>query len=134
MDEVRNLCKYSDERINDAKIALAYAVTSQVHGKEEADKAKAAAEALFSGGAEGGSIPETAVENISGMLLIDLLLSCRLAPSRSEARRLIGQGGISVNGEKVTEEFMPVTDALFVNGEMMIKKGKKIFHKAIIKK
>ncbi len=133
VDDIRELCKYSDERINDAKIALAYAVTSQVHGKEEADKAKAAAEALFSGGAEGGSIPETAIGNISDMLLIDLLLECRLAPSKSEARRLISQGGISVNGEKVTDEFMPVTAGLFAGGEMMIKKGKKVYHKAVLK-
>jgi tyrosyl-tRNA synthetase len=132
VDEIRELCKYSDERINDAKIALAYAVTSQVHGKEEADKAKAAAEALFSGGAEGGSIPETAVGDISNMLITDLLVACRLAPSKSEARRLIKQGGISVNGEKVTDEFMPVT-GLFTGGEMMIKKGKKVYHKAVLK-
>lgn len=134
LDEINELCKYGDERINDAKIALAYAVTSQVHGKEEADKAKAAAETLFSGSGEGGSIPETRVGDISDMLLIDLLLTCKLAPSRSEARRLIGQGGISINGEKATDEFTPVTAGLFVNGEMMIKKGKKVYHKVVLNK
>jgi tyrosyl-tRNA synthetase len=134
MDEIKGLCKHTDERINDAKIALAYAVTEQVHGKDEADKAKAAAEALFSGGAEGGSIPETAVGDISGMLITDLLVFCGLAASKSEARRLVSQGGISVNGEKVTDEFMPVSESLFISGELMIKKGKKIFHKAVLKK
>lgn len=133
MDEVKALCAHSDERINDAKIALAYAVTSQVHGREEADRAKAAAEALFSGGAEGGSIPETVINDIGGMLVADLLISCGLAPSKSEARRLIGQGGISINGEKVTDEFMPVSGSMFAGGEMMIKKGKKVFHKAVLK-
>jgi tyrosyl-tRNA synthetase len=133
MDEIKTLCAHNDERINDAKIALAYAVTSQVHGKTEADKAKAAAETLFSGGAEGGSIPETAVHDIGGMLVIDVLLACGLVPSKSEARRLIIQGGVSVNGEKVTDEFMPVSGSMFDGGEMMIKKGKKVFHKVVLK-
>lgn len=133
MDEVKALCAFSDERINNAKIALAYAVTSQVHGKEEADKAKAAAEALFSGGAEGGSIPQTDIHDIGGMLVIDVLISCGLAASKSEARRLINQGGISVNGEKIEGEFTAVSESMFPCGEMMIKKGKKIFHKAVLK-
>ncbi len=133
MDEVKALCAHTDERINNAKIALAYAVTSQVHGKEEAEKAKAAAEALFSGGAEGGSIPETVIDGIGDMLVIDVLVSCGLASSKSEARRLINQGGISVNGEKVTDELMPVSAPMFAGGEMMIKKGKKVFHKAVLK-
>lgn len=133
MDEVKALCSCSGERINEAKIALAYAVTSQVHGKEEADKAKAAAETLFSGGAEGGSIPETVINDIGNMLVMDVLVSCGLAPSKSEARRLINQGGISVNGEKVTDEFMLASASMFIGGEMMIKKGKKIFHKAVLK-
>lgn len=133
MDEVKALCAFSDERINNAKIALAYAVTSQVHGKEEADKAKAAAEALFSGGAEGGSIPQTDIHDIGGMLVIDVLISCGLAASKSEARRLINQGGISVNGEKIEGEFTAVSESMFPGGEMMIKKGKKIFHKAVLK-
>ncbi len=134
MEEIKELCKHSDERMNDAKIALAYAVTSQVHGKDEADKAKAAAEALFSGGGEAGSIPETAIEDISGLLITDLMVTCGLASSKSEARRLISQGGVSINGEKAVDEFLPVSESLFVNGELMIKKGKKVFHKAVLKK
>jgi tyrosyl-tRNA synthetase len=132
MDEVKELCRYDDERINDAKVALAYAVTTQVHGKEEADKAKTAAEALFSGGAEGGSIPQTVISDIGNMLVIDVLLECGLASSKSEARRLIKQGGISINGERVTDEFTPVSGSMFDGGEMMIKKGKKVFHKAVL--
>lgn len=132
MDEVRQLCGFSDERINDAKIRLAYEVTRQVHGQEEADKAKAAAEALFEGGAEGGSIPETQVGCTDGLMMIDVLMCCGLTASRGEGRRLIAQGGVCINGEKVTDEFMPVTAACFKDGVMLIKKGKKIFHKAVM--
>jgi tyrosyl-tRNA synthetase len=133
MDEVKALCKYSDERINDAKIALAYAVTSQVHGKEEADKAKAAAEMLFSGGGEGGSVPETEITSTESLLIIDLLQTCGLTASKGEGRRLISQGGLYINGEKVTNEFAPAAEKDFAGGEMMIKKGKKIYHRVILK-
>ncbi len=133
MDDIRQLCSYQDERINNAKVALAYEVTKQVHGREEADKAKAAAEALFEGGGEGGSIPETAVESIKDLLLVDLLQMCGLTASRGEGRRLIAQGGITINGNKVTDEFMPVTADCFESGEMLIKKGKNIHHKAVLR-
>lgn len=133
MDEIRQLCSHRDERINDAKVKLAYEVTRQVHGQAEADKAKTAAEALFEGGSEGGSIPETVIECIDDLLLVDLLQICHLTSSRGEGRRLIAQGGITINGNKVTEEFLPVTADCFENGEMLVKKGKKIFHKAILK-
>lgn len=134
MDEVKRLCSHKDERINDAKIALAYEVTRQVHGQEEADKAKAAAEALFEGGAQGGSIPETAVSDLKGLLLVDLLQTCGLTASRGEGRRLIAQGGVTLNGEKAAEEFMPVTEDLFRDGVLLIKKGKKIFHRVVLEK
>lgn len=133
MDEIRQLCSYHDERINEAKVKLAYEVTRQVHGQEEADKAKAAAETLFEGGSEGGNVPETVIENLSDLLLVDLLQTCGLTASRGEGRRLIAQGGISINGNKVTEEFMPVSADCFDGGEMLIKKGKKIFHKVVLK-
>jgi tyrosyl-tRNA synthetase len=132
MDEIKQLCSYQDERINDAKIKLAYEVTRQVHGQAEADKAKAAAETLFEGGGEGGNVPETVIDNINDLLLVDLLQTCGLTSSRGEGRRLIAQGGISINGNKVTEEFMPVSEDCFDGGEMLIKKGKKIFHKVVM--
>ncbi len=134
MDEVRRLCSFKDERINDAKVALAYEVTRQVHGQEEADKAKAAAEALFEGGAEGGSIPETTITSLDDLLLVDLLQTCGLTASRGEGRRLIAQGGIALNGDKVTEEFMAVTEDLFKDGALLIKKGKKIYHRVVLEK
>ncbi len=132
MDEVNRLCSFTDERINDAKITLAYEVTRQVHGQDEADKAKAAAEALFTGGAQEGSVPTTTIESIENLLLIDLLQTCGLTASRGEGRRLIAQGGIVVNGEKVESEFAPVTQESFADGQMLIKKGKKIYHKVVI--
>ncbi len=134
MDEVRRLCSFKDERINDAKVALAYEVTRQVHGQEEADKAKAAAEALFEGGAEGGSIPETTITSLDDLLLVDLLQICGLTASRGEGRRLIAQGGIALNGDKVTEEFIAVTEDLFKDGALLIKKGKKIYHRVVLEK
>jgi tyrosyl-tRNA synthetase len=133
MDEIRQLCCYNDERINDAKVTLAYEVTKQVHGQDEADKAKTAAQALFEGGGEGGSIPETVIDSINDMLLVDMLQACGLTSSRGEGRRLITQGGISINGSKVTDEFMPVTAECFDCGQILIKKGKKIYHKAVLK-
>ena len=134
MDEIKQLCSYDDERINDAKVTLAYEVTRQVHGREEADNAKKAAEALFSGADQGGSIPETIVADVSDLLLVDLMQTCGLTSSRGEGRRLIKQGGVSINGEKVTDEFMAVNEDCFENGEMMIKKGKKSFHKVVYQK
>jgi tyrosyl-tRNA synthetase len=132
MDEVNALCGFADERINDAKIALAYEVTKQVHGKDEADKAKAAAEALFTGGGGEGSVPTTEIDSVENLLLIDLLIQCGRTASRGEGRRLIAQGGIAVNGGKAEDEFMPVTKELFADGSMLIKKGKKIYHKIVL--
>ncbi len=134
IDTVKRLCSYTDERINDAKITLAYEVTRQVHGQEEADKAKAAAESLFEGGAQGGSVPETTITDMDGLLLVDLLQTCGLTSSRGEGRRLIAQGGIALNGEKVADEFMPVTASLFADGALLIRKGKKVFHRVVLGK
>jgi tyrosyl-tRNA synthetase len=132
MDEVTRLASLKDEKINEAKIRLAYEVTRQVHGQDEADKARAAAEALFSGGDDDGNMPETTIPDITDLLLVDLLQTCGLTASRGEGRRLIKQGGISVNGEKVTDEFMPIDETCFDGGILMLKKGKKVFHKVIL--
>jgi len=133
MDEVNRLSSLQDAQINEAKKVLAFEVTRQVHGEAEALKAQKAAEALFAGGESGGSIPETAIDSVDDLLLVDLMQTCGLTASRGEGRRLIKQGGVSVNGEKVTDEFLAVAENLFENGEMMIKKGKKVFHKVVLK-
>ena len=134
MTQIKQLCSFSDARINAAKIALAYEVTSQVHGRDAADKAKSAAEALFEGGTQGGSIPTTTIADVSDLLLVDLLQTCGLTASRGEGRRLIAQGGVTINGEKITDEFAAVSQAMFDSGEMLIKKGKKIYHKVVLER
>ncbi|MBT3319582.1 MAG: tyrosine--tRNA ligase [Clostridia bacterium] len=135
MDEVNRLCALEGEQINEAKKVLAFEVTKQVHGEDEAIKAQTAAQALFSGGGQGGSIPESTISqsDLDDLILIDLMQTCGLTKSRGEGRRLIKQGGVSVNSEKVTDEFMPITEDSFDNGELMIKKGKKAFHKVTLK-
>ena len=133
MSEVNRLSELKDAEINEAKKVLAYEVTKQVHGEDEAKKAQAAAETLFGGADKGGSVPETEIELTGELLLVDLMQQCSLTASRGEGRRLIKQGGVSVNDEKVSDEFLAVTQELFIDGEMMIKKGKKIFHKVVLK-
>ncbi len=134
MHEVNRLSDLQGAQINEAKKVLAFEVTKQVHGEGEAQKAQTAAAALFSGGDEGGSIPQTQIDDITDLLLIDLMINCKLCASRGEGRRLIKQGGVSVNGNKVMDEFAPITKELFENGELMIKKGKKAFHKVSLAK
>ena len=133
MDEVVRLSSLEGEKINEAKKVLAFEVTKQVHGEDEAKKAQAAAEALFGGADMGGSVPETVITSIEDLLLVDLMQQCGLAASRGEGRRLIKQGGVTLNDEKVTDEFLAITPELFINGEMMIRKGKKVFHKVVLK-
>ncbi len=133
MDEVNRLSELEGSKINEAKKMLAYEVTKQVHGQQEADKAKAAAETLFGGADKGGSVPETVIDSTDDLLLVDLMQQCGLTSSRGEGRRLIKQGGVAVNDEKVSDEFLAITPQLFKDGEMMIRKGKKVFHRVVLK-
>ncbi|KDR96681.1 tyrosyl-tRNA synthetase [Peptoclostridium litorale DSM 5388] len=131
MDEVKRLSSLEGAEINKAKEILAYEVTNLVHGKEEADKAQAAAKALFESGAMAGSIPTTSMpasEFDGGMDILELLVRTELAASKSEARRLVTQGGISVEGEKVADISFAVNSDSFTDGKIMIKKGKKVYH------
>lgn len=132
MDEVNRLSGLKDSEINEAKKVLAFEVTRQVHGEAEAQKAREAAEALFGGGAEGGSIPASEItqeEFAQNAKVIDLLIFCGLTKSRGEGRRLIAGGGISINGNKITDEFADVGISDFTDGELMVKKGQKVYHK-----
>ena len=114
---------------------LAHELTELVHGKEEADKAEATAKALFAGGGDDANMPTTTIAAsdvpAEGISVIDLLSLCQLIPSRGEGRRLIEQGGVSIDGEKVTAFDQKVSVDALKEG-VKIKKGKKIFHKAII--
>lgn len=132
MEEVRRLGALEGSKINQAKEVLAYELTKIVHGEEEAEKAQTAARALFQGGASGGSIPSTelsSVELAEGIDILTLLQKASLIPSRAEGRRLVQQGGIKLNDEKITAFDYIVTAGQFKENELMIQKGKKIFHK-----
>ena len=117
---------------NKAKELLAYSLTELVHGKEEADKALEAAKAVFGGGGNSENMPSTVLtadKLTDGKIgILDLLTECGLVPTKSEARRNVQQGGISINGEKVTD---PKTE-IEISGEVIIKKGKKVFHKVTV--
>ena len=132
MDEVRRLSALEGSEINKAKEVLAYELTKIVHNEEEAIKAQTAARALFGGGANGGSIPTTELsqsEFTDGMDILTLLTTVKLAPSRAEGRRLVQQGGIKVNEVKVDTIERKITLDDFNDGEILILKGKKNFHK-----
>ena len=119
--------------LNKAKELLAYSLTELVHGTEEADKCRSAAKSLFGGSGDSENMPSTEIpaeETENGEIVItDLLTKTSLAPSKSEARRLVQQGGISVNDEKITDAGAKIN----ISEPVIIKKGKKVFHKAMVK-
>ena len=119
--------------LNKAKEILAYELTSLIHGKEEADKCLEAAKNLFGGSGNSADMPCTelsADDMTDGKIgILDLLVKTKLAPSRSEARRLVQQGGVAVNDEKAAD----ANAMIAVDGEIILKKGKKVFHKVIVK-
>lgn len=125
MEEIREMEQWEGKQLNEAKRRLAYEVTCMVHGQEEAEKAKKASEALFGGG-EGGEIPSTKAEG--EINIIDALVLCKLAPSKGEARRLITQGGVMMDDEKVTDNTLMIQVEALKKG-VLLKKGKKNFHK-----
>ena len=131
MDEVRRLGALEGSEINHAKEVLAYEVTKLVHSKEDADAAMEAARALFTNNNASANAPTTEVELArleSGIAILEVLKETGLVPSSSEARRLISQGGISVNDIKVESIDFNVTADMLNDGVLMIKKGKKIYH------
>ncbi|MBP8762728.1 MAG: tyrosine--tRNA ligase [Acetoanaerobium sp.] len=131
MDEVRRLGALEGSEINHAKEVLAYEVTKLVHSKEDADAAMEAARALFTNNNASANAPTTEVELPrleSGIAILEVLKETGLVPSSSEARRLISQGGISVNDIKVESIDFNVTADMLNDGVLMIKKGKKTYH------
>ena len=115
---------------------LAYEVTKIIHGEEEALAAQSAAEALFGQGADDAGMPTTeiAIDKIEkGMDIVSLLIEANLASSKSDAKRLIDQGGIAVNGDKIDSVGVIISLDNFDEGKIIIKKGKKIYHKIVIK-
>lgn len=134
MDEVKRLGALPGAEINEAKKVLAYEVTKIVHGKEEAEKAKTAAEALFAGGASMENVPTVEItEDQLGCTVIDLIVNTKILPSKSEARRLIQQGGLTINDEKVTDANLVITKSSFNDKSMLIRRGKKNYNRIVIK-
>ena len=134
MDEVRAMTDMEHGAdINKAKETLAYEVTKLVHNEEEANKAQSAAKALFGGGGDTANMPSTEIALSDGLTIIDLLSQCGLIASNSEGRRLIKDGGIYLNNERITAHDYAISAADFPSGEALLRKGKKVYHKAILK-
>jgi len=130
-EKIEELSSLTGKDINIAKKELAYAITELVHGKEEAEKARSAAEALFEGGGESSSIPVTDISGDKikeGIQVLDALLLCGLISSKGEGRRLIGQAGIHVNDNVVTDQTMMLNDKYVQDGKIKFRKGKKVYH------
>ena len=136
LDKIAELEKLEGSELNKAKEILAYELTELVHGREEAEKAQATARALFSDKANDENMPTTEIteEDLTenGVGVLGLLCKAGLTASNGEARRLVVQGGISVNDEKVSDPKKTVSREELLKG-IVIKKGKKIFHKVILK-
>ena len=132
MEEVRRLGALEGQEINEAKKVLAYEVTKLVHGQEEADKAKAAAEAVFGGSGSSENMPtiELTAED-AAKKLVDVLVAADVFGSKGEARRLIQQNGLSLNDEKVTDPDYTLSEGDFTDGEAIVKKGKKKFYRLL---
>ena len=137
IEEIKAMESWEDNRINEKKEILAYELTSLVHGADEADKAKASAKALFGGSGDSENMPTTQISDsdlTDGKIgIIDLVIKCGFCASRGEAKRLIGQGGVSVNDETVSDLGKAFTKEDLQNS-LKIKKGKKHFHKAVYKR
>ena len=133
IEEIAEMEKWDDSRINEKKEILAYELTSLVHGEEEANKAQASARALFSGAGDIEHMPTTTLSDddfIDGAIgILDLLLKGKMAPSRSEAKRLVMQGGVLIGDEKVDNFSLTIAKDKFSGDGVIVKKGKKIFHR-----
>ena len=135
IEEIEEMTRWPGERINEKKELLAFEITALVHGEEEAKKALEAARALFSGEGDDANMPTTELtkEEMGAQIgLLDLLVLTKLAASKGEARRLIDQGGISINGEKISDVNLYLKPEDF-SDPIKIKKGKKAFHKVVLK-
>ncbi|MBR6009631.1 MAG: tyrosine--tRNA ligase [Clostridia bacterium] len=136
MEEVKRLGSYTDSRINEAKVTLAYEVTKLIHGEEEANKAKAAAEALFSGNGAAGSTPTTEVteqELAEENRLLAWASRVGLFKSNGEARKAIQQGGLYIGNDKVADEDFRITADMLKGDGLLIRRGKKAYHRLVLK-
>ncbi len=134
MDEVRRLSALEGAEINEAKKVLAYEVTKLIHGEEEAEGAKKAAEALFSGGVDMSNVPTVEIaEDMKSALILDIIAQTGIVPSKKEGRRLIEQGGLTINDIKIEDVNETFNESyLEKDGYALIKRGKKKFYKLVI--
>ncbi len=136
LEEIDKMSGWEGSQLNEAKEILAYELTKLVHGEEEAEKAKAASRALFSGAGDTEHMPTTELTNDDfgggSIDVLSLLVKCGLAPSKGEGRRLVQQGGVSVNDEKVSAIETTFGCEQFTGDGVIIKKGKKVFHRAVL--
>ena len=130
LDEIADLVKHKDERINYAKARLAYEVTKLVHGEEEAEKAKRQAEGAFSGNVD--AMPEVTIEGNPDTAVVDAMVLAGVASSKSEARRLVEGGGVKIGDEKVTTVSAKLAD-FGVTDSFVLHKGKKVHVKVVLK-
>lgn len=136
VEELDEMEKWDDSRTNEKKEALAYDLTKLVHGEEEARKAREVSHALFSGVGDDSQMPTTEIDEAEisedGVMLLDLMVMCKLSNSKSEARRLVLQGGVSIDGNKVDDAYKVIKKSELASG-IKIKKGKKVFHRVVMK-
>ena len=133
LEEIKKMESWQGEELNKAKEILAYELTNLVHGKENADKASEAAKALFSGSLNLDNVPTyTMARGDLGINVMDLCVNSGFLPSKSEARRLISQGGLNINGEKVDNIGLSIDESFFNDGYALLKKGKKNFLKVVL--
>lgn len=137
LDEIEKMESWEGSQLNRAKEILAFELTQMVHGTEEARKAQEAARALFGSGANSENMPTTeitAADLTDGAInILDLMQKAGLIASKGEGRRLVQQGGVSADDVKVTDIAKTCTAADFEKGHVIIKKGKKVFHKVVLK-
>ncbi len=129
LDEIAKLSALQGAELNVAKKRLAFAATEIAHGTDAAVAAQEAADALFGGGVNSANIPSIEIEMAGDMGILDFLCATKLFPSKSEARRTVEQGGIQIDGNKITDPKSVVAMA----SEFMVQKGKKVFLKVIVK-
>ncbi len=137
LEQIDEMDRWEGEKLNEAKEILAFELTKMVHGEAEAQKAQEGAKALFGKGGNTENMPTTelsAADLTDGKLnVLDLLLKTGLASSKGEGRRLVQQGGVTVNEEKVTDFAKDFTEEDFHDGYLIVRKGKKVFQKVILK-
>lgn len=136
MEEVNRLSNLQGAEINEAKKIAAYEITKLIHGEEEADKAKKAAEALFENSSNTDNMPTVKINktefNDNKLGILDAIILANVAPSKGQARILVNQGGISIDDDKILDDKQNLDISQFDKGYVILKKGKKVFIKLIV--